>query len=118
MSDKSVITGLILVVLGVVVTIASDSNSATSMIPAFVGAVFFVLGIAGKKKPDLNHHFMHVAAAVSLVAIVGSLASLIARGSTGWALFAQLATSIVCAGFLALAIQSFKLARAARQEIE
>ena len=116
MAQKSISAGAILVILGVVVTIVSDSNSATSLIPAFVGVIYLLLGIAGKQKPDLNHHFMHGAAAISLVAIIGSIGSLIGRGSTGWALFAQLATSVVCAVFLVSAIQSFKIARAARQE--
>ena len=114
MAQKSIITGGILVVWGLVVTGLSDSNSATSLIPTFVGVVFLFLGIAGSKKPDLNHHFMHASAALSLLATLGSLGSLIGRGSTGWALFAQLATSIICAVFLVSAIQPFKLARAAR----
>jgi len=59
MSKKSIIVGISLVVLGVVVTIVSDSGSATSLIPAFIGAVFMGLGFAGNSKPELNHHFMH-----------------------------------------------------------
>ncbi|MBB33224.1 MAG: hypothetical protein CL455_06190 [Acidimicrobiaceae bacterium] len=116
MVQKSITAGVILVILGVVVTIASDSNSATSLIPAFVGVIYLLLGIAGKQKPDLNHHFMHGAAAISLLAIFGSIGSLIGRGSAGWALFAQIATSVICAVFLVSAIQSFKAARSLREE--
>jgi hypothetical protein len=116
MSKKSVIVGSILILLGVIVTIISDSSSATSLIPAFIGAVFVVLGLGGNLKPQLNHHFMHGAAALSLIAILGSLGSLIGRGSTGWALFSQLATTIICLLFMVTAIQSFKAARIARQE--
>ncbi len=51
---------------------------------------------------------MHAMAVVVLLAIIGSLGSLIGRGSTGWALFSQLAT-IAIAGFLLVnAIQAFK----------
>ena len=116
MSKKSVIVGSILILLGVFVTIISDSSSATSLIPAFIGVVFVVLGLGGNLKPQLNHHFMHGAAALSLIAILGSLGSLIGRGSTGWALFSQLATTIICLLFMVTAIQSFKAARIARQE--
>jgi hypothetical protein len=116
MSKKSVIVGSILILLGVIVTIISDSSSATSLIPAFIGVVFVVLGLGGNLKPQLNHHFMHGAAALSLIAILGSLGSLIGRGSTGWALFSQLATTIICLLFMVTAIQSFKAARIARQE--
>ena len=59
MSKKSIIVGIALAVLGVVVTIVSDSSSATSLIPAFIGVVFMGLGVGGNLKPDLNHHFMH-----------------------------------------------------------
>tara|TARA_S200000501_G_C20872274_1_gene764956 strand:- start:18759 stop:19115 length:357 start_codon:yes stop_codon:yes gene_type:complete len=116
MSKKSILLGSALGLLGIIVTIVSDSNSATSLIPAFIGIVFVGLGVAGNLKPELNHHFMHGAAALSLVAILGSLGSLIGRGSTGWALFSQLLTSVLCLAFMVVAIQSFKAARIARQE--
>ena len=116
MSKRSITTGVVLIVLGVVVTIVSDSGSATSLIPAFIGAVFMGLGVGGNLKPDLNHHFMHGAAALSLIAILGSLGSLIGRGSTGWALFSQLMTTLICLLFMVTAIQSFKAARIAREE--
>ena len=115
MATKSIITRLVLIVLGIVVTAASDSNSVTSLIPAFVGLVYTILGIAGKQKPELNHHFMHGAAMLSLLAILGSLGSLIGRSGSGWAVFSQIATSVISAFFLVLAIQSFKEARAARE---
>ncbi len=44
-----------------------------------------------------------------------SLGSAIGRGSTGWALFAQLATIVVLGAFLFFAIQSFRAARLARE---
>ena len=114
MARFSIITGLVLIALGAIVTVASDSQSVTSLIPAFIGAVFVLLGIIGVAKPSLNHHVMHAAAALSLLAILGSAGSLIARGSTGWALLAQVVTIAVAGLFLILAIRSFKAARAAR----
>ena len=118
MARISIVCGVVLIALGVVVTVASDSQSMTSLIPAFIGAVFLLLGVAGAAKPSLNHHAMHAAAALSLLAILGSAGSLIARGSTGWALFAQVATIVVAGLFLILAIRSFKAARAARSSGE
>ena len=58
---------------------------------------------------------MHAAAAVALLAVLGSVGSAIGRGSTGWALVAQLITIVVMGGFVFLAVQSFKAARLARQ---
>ncbi len=114
MARNSILVGVILVALGVVATIASDSQSVTSYIPSFIGIVFIVLGAVATAKPDLSHHMMHGAAAVALLAILGSLGSLIGRGAGGWALISQLVTVVVAGGFLVLAIQSFKAARAAR----
>lgn len=114
MASKAIMAGGILIVLGVIVTIASDSGSVTSLIPAFFGAVLALLGLAGRAKPELMHHLMHAAAALCLLAILGSLGSAIGRGSSGWALFAQLATVVVAGGFLFFAVQSFRAARLAR----
>lgn len=115
MARNAIIAGATLVVVGIVITLASGSDSVTSLIPAFIGVVFVVLGLLGQSNPALNHHVMHAAAAVALLAILGSLGSAVGRGATGWALAAQLITIIVMAAFLALAIQSFKAARLARQ---
>ncbi len=115
MPQKSIITGAVLIVIGVFVTLVSDSSSATSLIPAFVGVVFVILGLVGRAKPELNKHVMHIAAAVALLAILGSLGSAIGRGSTGWALFAQLATVVIAAAFLYFAIMSFRAARLERE---
>lgn len=115
MATKTIGLGAALIVLGVIVTIASSSGSATSLIPAFIGVVFVVLGLVARAKPDLNRHLMHAAAALALVAIIGSLGSAIGRGAEGWALFAQIATIVLCAGFVVLAVQSFRAARLARQ---
>jgi hypothetical protein len=115
MAQNSMIAGAILIVVGVFVTLVSDSGSVTALIPAFIGVVFVVLGALGRAKPDLNHHLMHAAAALALLAILGSLGSAIGRGSTGWALFAQLATVAVATVFLVLSILSFRAARQARE---
>lgn len=115
MARNAIIAGATLIVTGIIVTIASDSESATSLIPAFIGAVFVLLGVVALRKPELNHHVMHAAAAVALLAVLGSVGSAIGRGSTGWALVAQLITIVVMGGFVFLAVQSFKAARLARQ---
>ena len=115
MARNSLIAGAALVVIGLFVTVVSDSGSVTALIPAFIGAIFVLLGAIARAKPDLNRHAMHVAAALALLAVLGSAGSAIGRGSTGWALFAQLATIVVAAVFLAMSIQSFRAARLARE---
>ncbi len=114
MAEKTMMVGGLLMVLGGLVTVLSSSESVTSLIPTFIGVVLLVLGLVARMKPDLSHHMMHGAAAVALLAILGSLGSLIGRGSSGWALFSQLVTVILCGGLLFAAVQSFKAARLAR----
>jgi len=111
---KSIIVGVALVALGIIVTFASDSESATSLIPALVGIVLVALGLVAHLKPDLAHHMMHAAAAVAALSILASAGSLIGRGSTGWALIAQVGTVLLCGAFLYAAIVSFRAARASR----
>ncbi len=113
-ATKTISLGAALIVLGVIVTIASSSGSATSLIPAFIGVVFVALGFVARAKPDLGHHLMHASAALALLAVVGSLGSAIGRGAEGWALFAQIGTIVLCAGYLVIAVQSFRQARLAR----
>jgi hypothetical protein len=110
-ATKTLSLGAALIVLGVIVTIASGSGSATSLIPAFIGVVFVVLGLVARAKPDLNHHMMHASAALALLAVLGSLGSAIGRGAEGWALFAQVATIVLCSAYLFVAVQSFRQAR-------
>lgn len=115
MAKNSMIAGALLIAVGVVVSLIADSGSVTALIPAFIGVLFVVLGAVGQAKPDLNHHLMHAASVLALISILASAGSAIGRGSTGWALFSQLATVVIMAIFLALAIQSFRAARLARE---
>lgn len=114
MANKALATGGALIALGVVVSILSSSNSVTSLIPAFIGVAFLVIGFGARARPDAARHFLHAGAALALLAILGSVGSLVGRGSTGWALFSQVATIVVTGAFLYLAIESFRSARAAR----
>ena len=49
MPIKAATSGGVLIALGVIVTIVSDSQSVTSLIPAFIGAVFLILGLLSVK---------------------------------------------------------------------
>jgi hypothetical protein len=110
-AQKAIVAGAALIALGIVVSIASDSSSVTSLLPAIIGVAFVVLGLVARAKPEIAHHLMHGAAALAVLAVLGSLGSAIGRGSTGWALFAQLATAVIGGVFLWQAIGSFRTAR-------
>ena len=114
MAGRAIGAGVALIALGIIVSIASDSGSVTSLIPAMVGVLFVVLGLVARAKPEIAHHLMHGAAGLALLALLGSLGSAIGRGSTGWALFAQLGTVVITGVFLGYAIASVRAARRAR----
>ena len=114
MARNAIITGGALIVLGVVVSVASESASVTSWLPAILGVVFVGLGLVANANASISHHLMHGAAALAVIAILGSVGSAIGRGSTGWALFAQVGTAIIAGVFLWQAVLSFRKARQAR----
>lgn len=114
MALKTVVAGIALIALGILVSIASDSSSVTSLIPAIVGVVLLGLGLGARMRPAIAHHLMHAAAAIALLVILGSLGSTISRGSTGWALFAQLGSVAIAAVYLGYAVASFRRARRER----
>lgn len=121
MSAKTIGLGGLLIALGVVVSIMSESGSVTSYIPSFIGLVFLILGVIAAVREDLRKHIMHAAAVVALIAILGSVGSMISRwdGDDGyWAEASQIITVVLCGGFLIAAIGSFKAARVARESAE
>lgn len=110
----SIVIGAALVVVGIVVTIASGSGSATSLIPAFIGVIIAALGIVALTGENIRRHAMHAAAGIAALAVLGSIGSAIGRGSTGWALTAQILTIVLCGALVLLAVRSFRAARMAR----
>ena len=114
MAVRTIVAGIALIALGILVSIASDSSSVTSLIPAIVGVVLLGLGLGARMRPGIAHHLMHAAAAIALLVILGSLGSAISRGSPGWALFAQLGSVVIAAVYLGYAVASFRQARRER----
>lgn len=92
----------------------------TALIPAAIGAVLLILGLLGGKE-NLRMHVMHAALLVGLLALLGTargLAKLPAAfdgtAERPGAVYAQAATAIVSAVYLALGVRSFIAARRAR----
>ncbi|MEM6429038.1 MAG: hypothetical protein AAF708_07340 [Deinococcota bacterium] len=123
MSYVSMLTGAILVVVGVVSYVVSQSSSVTALIPSFIGAVFVVLGLLALRE-NLTKHVMHAAAVLSLLAILGSVDGVLpffqllggATVDRPAAAVAKVIMLLTCIVFLALAVRSFIEARRARQQ--
>lgn len=122
---NTIIYSLLLIILGVgtYILAPADHRSPTALIPAFAGAVFFLLGAASMAKDSLRKHLMHAAAALALLCILfpgGRAIVALAKVSFDFsqvnrmAIIAQLLMAAFSAVYLILCIRSFKAARKAR----
>ena len=107
-----------LILLGIIGYIATEMVSMTALIPAFFGLPIMALGIMAKN-PARRKHFMHVAAALGLLGLLGS-----ARGVGGFftligggevarpgAVISQTIMAILSLVFVLLCVKSFIEAR-------
>jgi uncharacterized membrane protein YeaQ/YmgE (transglycosylase-associated protein family) len=111
------VIGALLIALGLVAYFGTGRTSVTALIPAFIGAVLVLLAAIAAAKPGARKHAMHVAVAVSLLGIVGSLMRPVrmmladAPLELTTPLLVQLATAIVLAVHVVLGVRSFTRAR-------
>lgn len=111
--------GMGLVVLGVGGFVTIGGYSPTSLIPAYFGAVFVVLGLLALKQ-GLRKHVMHAAAGLALLALVMSgamafpkLPALLSGGEVERpnAVLMQAGMAVLCGLYVALGVRSFVAAR-------
>lgn len=118
MSKLSIVTGIILTVLGLGGYAFSGGVSPTALIPAGFGVLFLVFGYLARKE-SIRRHAMHGAALLSLLGIIGSFKGTIAAVTLlggglverPQAAIAQAVMAVTCVVFLLLAIRSFINAR-------
>ena len=121
MEQITIIYGAFLVVWAVLVTVISQSWSATSMIPAVFGLPIAAMGFLTIKMPDKKKLFMHIAVTVGLIVCLGGLAIFLRGfGSEGgpfanlWAGLSKLVMAVSGAGYVFLCVKSFIFARKMR----
>jgi uncharacterized membrane protein YeaQ/YmgE (transglycosylase-associated protein family) len=113
------VIGALLIALGLVAYFGTGQASVTALIPAFIGAVLVLLAAIAAAKPGARKHAMHVAVAVSLLGIVGSLMRparmMLADAPLELTtpVLVQLATAIVLAVYVVSSVRSFTQARRA-----
>jgi hypothetical protein len=109
--------GFILIAIGIVGYVGTGMASLTALIPAMIGALFLVLALAARS-PEARKHMMHVAVAISLLAILGTLPrlvpSLLAGNIARPAVISQTLMVLVLLVHLVLGVKSFIDARRAR----
>jgi len=119
MIRPTVVIGALLIALGLVAYFGTGRASVTALIPAFIGAVLVLLAATAAAKPGARKHAMHVAVAVSLLGIVGSLMRPVrmmladAPLELTTPVLVQLATAIVLAVHVVSSVRSFTRARRA-----
>ena len=125
MAKTTAVFGLLLIGNGLYGYTASDSESITALIPAFVGGVLLLCAIGSIAKPALNMHLMHVAALLGVLGCLAALGRLIPsffkeeQNSLAQYSLAQLnlgLMALLCGGFVYSCIQSFKAAGRRRRE--
>jgi hypothetical protein len=118
MPSTSIISGILLIIIGVIGYVYGMSNdgtaSLTALIPALFGLVLAGLGAAARAKENLRKHLMHAAVTVGLLGFLmtaGRLVMNLSRITLNAATVAQIAMSLVCLIFVILCIKSFVDAR-------
>lgn len=127
MAWKTIVCGLLLVVIGVAGYALGTPNadtgevSKTALIPAGIGGVLTLCGLLAFAD-GLRKHVMHLAAMVGLFGILGGFMPLIRQVSKGKdldptapAALSGLAMTVVSAVFVGLCVKSFIDARKARE---
>ncbi|MBA2225816.1 MAG: hypothetical protein N3E46_09275 [Gemmataceae bacterium] len=127
MALPTVITGLLLILVGLVGYFGAEPNpqtgkvSPTALIPAAFGIVLVILGgLAFSDK--LRKHAMHLAALVGVLGVIGGFMPILRQiNNTGtFDPFKKSAVAgelmiLICAVFVGLCVRSFVLARLSRQ---
>jgi hypothetical protein len=119
MVQGTIVYGIFLIVLGVASYILTNAVSLTALIPSYFGLIVLPMGLLSLLKPAHKRHFLHVAAAVALLGILGTVGGLMRAfqmlgGAEMLRPEATIAQATMCAVsivFLAFCIRSFINAR-------
>lgn len=123
MQKTTVITGTLLITLGVASYALTGARSATALIPAAFGGILLALGIIARRE-KMRRDAMHAAAAVGLIALAGSVSGFVALftllgGGTvarPAAVITQSMMFLISVVFVGLAVNSFIEARRNREK--
>lgn len=123
MPKLAIMIGNLLILVGIVGYFVTDRVSLTALIPSAFGVLLALLGVLALVKPGARKHAMHVAAALALVGLLGTISGVIklvqmaagAQLERPAAAVSQGITAALCVLFLILAIRSFIDARRQRE---
>ncbi len=113
MPSTAIISGVFLILIGIVGYVFSDLESTkrlTALIPAAFGLLLVVLGFIAKSNENLRKHLMHAAVIVGLLGFFIPTARLLMNASDirmSLGVLSQAAMALVCLFFVILSVQSF-----------
>lgn len=121
MAKLTVVVGIVLIVLGVAVFIATGNHAPTALIPAFFGIVLGILGLSARSDNSKRRMMiMHIAVTIGLIGVifpgwrgVGDLITQM-RGQVVLrpaAMKEELAMAAICLVYVLLCVRSFIAAR-------
>ncbi len=126
MAGLTIVFGIVLIVLGVAVFVATGSHAPTALIPAYFGILLAILGLLANT-PDSRRRmlFMHIAVTIGLLGFVfpgwRATGDLIGQAH-GHAILRpvamqeELAMAAICLVFVLLCVRSFIAARRERAQ--
>jgi hypothetical protein len=121
MPSTSIISGVLLILTGIMgyaFSIFNGNTSLTALIPAAFGLLLVILGFLAKSRENLRKHLMHAAVLVGLLGFMIPTARLVSQGRNieiSLAVLSQAAMALICLFFVILSIQSFINARRNRE---
>jgi len=117
MPTTSIVSGVLLILIGIagyVFSIADGNTSLTALIPAAFGLLLLVFGVLAKSNERLRKHLMHAAVLVGLLGFIIPAWRLVSQASNltvSLAVLSQAAMALICLFFVILSVQSFVNAR-------
>jgi hypothetical protein len=124
MAKFTLVTALVLIILGVAFFVATGSHAPTALIPAYFGIVLGIFGLLARTEDSKRRMiFMHVAVTIGLLGVIfpGWRAASAFLASTGGAAIArplavkeEFIMAVICLIFVLMCVRSFIVARRAR----
>ena len=124
MAKLTIVFGVILILLGVGAYVATEMQSWTALIPAFVGVPLAILGAVAQAKPGIRMHVMHAAVSLGLLGFFGTVPGVVkllkwqlnnVEPQRPAAVVVQSIMAVLMVAFVALCVKSFIAARKARE---
>lgn len=121
MTAVTLVVGAVLTIAGVIGYAVTGFESATALIPSFVGLLMLIAGIIARNV-NARRHAIHAALVIALLGALGSLRNVAAIGDVfdgtadrPAAIILSTLMFVVLIGYLVLGIRSFIQARRDRQ---